>query len=308
MKQHHKHRQKQGGFTLVELIVVIAIIGILAALVVPSVSGYVQKAQATTCQRNIQNAAQMLDQVVAQDMGAYSDEAKLNELLKNIMENNGDYFNKPVKCPSGGTYEYKAYWAPNGSLRCTITCSKHAGIEGSKTVAQKVDKTSSVYMDEVLDLFNKPSRTEEETERLKELLANPRGLVNYLSNSNIRTRMLEEFGGEWPELEAEIAANTTVSKKDKLYVQPYISVKNGKYGGTLIYASMSSGKSGRQPWEAYAIYNPNDNKWYKPVAGNTYTEGKQTYNVDRLYKEAHEDTVESILASLNDTTQWTPIN
>ena len=58
-----------------ELIVVIAIIGILAALVVPSVTGYIERAQAVTCQRNIQSAAQMLDQVVAQDMGSYTNES-----------------------------------------------------------------------------------------------------------------------------------------------------------------------------------------------------------------------------------------
>ena len=297
MKQY-KHRQKQGGFTLVELIVVIAIIGILAVLVVPSVSGYVQKAQATTCQRNIQNAAQMLDQVVAQDMGTYSDGDKLNDLLKNIMENNGDYFNKPVKCPSGGTYTYSASWAPNGSLQCTIICSKHSGIEGSKTVAQKVDKTSSVYMDEVLDLFNKPSRTEEETERLKELLANPEGKVHYLNNTNIRTRMLEEFGGSWPELETEIASQTGVAKGTKLYVQPYVTSNDKKKAETLIYASTSPNNSGR-PWYAYAIYNPNDNKWYKPVMGGKEISGLRDSNVL---------TVKQIMSELSDTNKWTPID
>ena len=36
------------GFTLVELIVVIAIIGILAAVLVPSVTAYIGKAQKTS--------------------------------------------------------------------------------------------------------------------------------------------------------------------------------------------------------------------------------------------------------------------
>ena len=43
------------GFTLVELIVVIAIIGILAAVLVPSVTSYIGKAQKSAAQQNATN-------------------------------------------------------------------------------------------------------------------------------------------------------------------------------------------------------------------------------------------------------------
>ena len=40
-----KRRSRKGGFTLVELIVVLVILAILAALLIPTLTGYINKAK-----------------------------------------------------------------------------------------------------------------------------------------------------------------------------------------------------------------------------------------------------------------------
>lgn len=55
-------RKKIKGFTLIEVIVVIAIIGALAAIIVPSIIGYTRQARASVITgnaRNVYNAAKM---------------------------------------------------------------------------------------------------------------------------------------------------------------------------------------------------------------------------------------------------------
>ena len=58
----NRHYKKQSGFTLIEVMVVIVILGVLAALIVPNVMGRGEKAKVDTTKITLTSVANALDQ------------------------------------------------------------------------------------------------------------------------------------------------------------------------------------------------------------------------------------------------------
>ena len=66
-----KNMKKAHGFTIVELLVVIVVIGILATITIVSYAGITQKANTTKAQTNAQSAQSVIEVMASENNGSY---------------------------------------------------------------------------------------------------------------------------------------------------------------------------------------------------------------------------------------------
>ncbi len=106
-------RMKKSGFTLVEIMIVVLIIGLLAAIAIPGFMKARTEARAQTCANN----CRLYEAAVEQELMKGNDTVTPDTV-------DVEYFkgNEYPACPDGGTYSYTA-------ANSTVSCSFHGAAE-----------------------------------------------------------------------------------------------------------------------------------------------------------------------------------
>ena len=105
--------RNQKGFTIMELMIVIVIIGILIAIAVPAYQNFRARAQATACQAN--------ERVIASAAGLYyADKGSWPATVAAIIAEG--HLDKLPVCPLGGTYTIAA----DGTVDCDAGLAPYA--------------------------------------------------------------------------------------------------------------------------------------------------------------------------------------
>lgn len=140
------------GFTLVELIVVLVILAILAALLIPALTGYIDKAnkeKVTAECRMVVMAAQTeaseqygaLDSTVAEAQKAQkiADAMKVAD-IKKLSETNGSF---AIKVDGAGKVRSVEYY--NNGFKCTYTSDDSSYVVDPGTATENFNDTVAEY-------------------------------------------------------------------------------------------------------------------------------------------------------------------
>ena len=162
MDQFTEMRSKAFGFTLIEIVMVLVLLGILSAVAVPKYFDLQKEAQAKACQHNrgvVLSAIhmQMSAAKIADDSQLFDDSSddKATESAKKVLKDFA--IKQPPLCPSGGNFDVDAVKTSDGNYVYHVYCDVHApkssdGSTGNDTVITR--ENSAKFSEWLRDNFS----------------------------------------------------------------------------------------------------------------------------------------------------------
>ena len=228
-------KQKKRGFTLIELIVVIAILVALLLILVPRLTGFTSTAAEVQCRQTRQKVMEMVK--------AYEIKGEPVSITDLLANKDDEYF-----ISSGG----KLTALEIKGVVTFIKCSIHGS-----NVANNLDTT--------------PIGIRNTTMGIIEFLQNNKNyLVELTGNAGMNNSAIRNFirdtvyGGSWPSLDQGVISAAGLSGDLKIQICYNNEVFKDNIinnENAIIYASSVEGK-GKDNWGTNLIYNPTDNQWY----------------------------------------------
>ena len=114
-----KRNKREEGFTLIELVIVIAIIGILMAIAIPNYMRAREAAAASATQANLRNLATALELFMAENnLSTYPPVTGVAEDINAALD---PYFDGPAPTPpAGGNYQYAPVTPTDGTTNSSF--------------------------------------------------------------------------------------------------------------------------------------------------------------------------------------------
>lgn len=122
------NRKMMKGFTLVEIMIVVAIIAILAAIAIPNFVKYRKESQTNACIGNQATIRTAAENWISKPANVGKDAPSLDDLAPS---DGSGYMKKAPTCPTGGTYSITKGSA--GEMVVSCTDSDHTQEESSSS-------------------------------------------------------------------------------------------------------------------------------------------------------------------------------